>query len=146
MSSPSPSRRDFLSGRTAKRVVEAAGEVLADRLTEQKRVPLAGDTIRLETQAMACAWNVIMNPGPVDQVMKASEAFNVVHDVETLLTVYRAESEISQVNFHAAERPVAVSPELYEFLDRARRLSLETNGAFDPCDRRAPPHLAGRPA
>ena len=132
MSAPSPSRRDFLSGRTAKRVVEAAGDVLADHLAEQKRVPLAGDTIRLETQAMACAWNVIMNPGPVDQVMKASDAFNVVHDVETLLTVYRTESEISQLNFHAADRPVTVSPELYDFLDRARQLSLETNGAFDP--------------
>ena len=132
MSTPSPSRRDFLSGRSARRVVEAAGEVLADRLAEEKRVPLAGDTIRLETQAMACAWNVIMNPGPVEQVKKASDAFEVVHDVETLLTVYRAESEISQVNFHAAERPIAVSQELYDFLDRARRLSLETNGAFDP--------------
>jgi thiamine biosynthesis lipoprotein len=133
MSTPSPSRRDFLSGRSARRVVEAAGEVLADRLIEEaKRVPLAGDTIRLETQAMACAWNIIMNPGPVEQVRKASDAFEVVHDVETLLTVYRAESEISQVNFHAAERPVTVSQGLYDFLDRARRLSLETNGAFDP--------------
>lgn len=132
MSTPSPSRRDFLSGRSARRVVEAAGEVLADRLTEEKRVPLAGDTIRLETQAMACAWNVIMNPGPVEQVRLASDAFEVVHDVETLLTVYRAESEISQVNFHAAERPIAVSQDLYDFLDRARRLSFETGGAFDP--------------
>jgi thiamine biosynthesis lipoprotein len=132
MSTPSPSRRDFLAGRSARRVVEAAGEVLADRLTDEKRVPLAGDTVRLETQAMACPWNVIMNPGPVEQVMKASAAFEVVHDVETLLTVYRAESEISQVNFHAADRPVEVSAELYAFLDRARLLSLETNGAFDP--------------
>jgi len=132
MSTPSPSRRDFLSGRSARRVVEAAGEVLADELTEEKRVPLAGDTIRLETQAMACPWNVIMNPGPVEQVMKASDAFEVVHDVEKLLTVYRAESEISQINFHAADRPVEISTELFDFLDRARRLSLETNGAFDP--------------
>ena len=142
MSTPSPSRRDFLSGRSARRVVEAAGEVLADRLTEEKRVPLAGDTIRLETQAMACAWNVIMNPGPVEQVQKASEAFEVVHDVETLLTVYRAESEISQVNFHAAERPIAVSQELYDFLDRARRVSLETNGAFDPATGALAPPVA----
>ncbi|QDT53745.1 Thiamine biosynthesis lipoprotein ApbE precursor [Caulifigura coniformis] len=132
MSTPSPSRRDFLSGRSARRVVEAAGDVIADRITEEKRVPMAGDTIRLETQAMACPWNVIMNPGPPDQVMKASDAFEVVHDVESQLTVYRAESEISQVNFHAAEGPVEVSQELFDFLDRARKLSLETNGAFDP--------------
>ncbi len=132
MTAPSPSRRDFLSGRSARRVVEAAGELLADRITEQKRVPLAGDTIRLETSAMACAWNVIMNPGPVEQVMRASDAFEVVHDVESLLTVYRAESELSQVNFHAAERAVEVSQELFDFLDRARRLSIETGGAFDP--------------
>lgn len=132
MSTPSPSRRDFLSGKSARRVVEAAGEVIADQLTEQKRVPFAGDTIRLETHAMACPWNVVMTPGPADQVMRASDAFQVVHDVESLLTVYRAESEISQVNFQAAERPFAVSPELYEVLDRARRLSIETGGAFDP--------------
>ncbi len=132
MSTPSPSRRDFLSGKSARRVVEAAGEVIADQLTEQKRVPLASETIRLETHAMACPWNVVMNPGPADQVMRASDAFQVVHDVESLLTVYRAESEISQVNFHAAERPFEVSPELYEVLDQARGLSIETSGAFDP--------------
>ncbi len=132
MPSPSPSRREFLSGKSARRVVEAAGEVLADRIAGEPRVPLAGDTIRLETQAMACPWNVIMNPGPAEQVMRASDAFEVVHEVESLLTVYRAESELSQVNFHAAERPVPVSDELFRVLDRARTLSLETNGAFDP--------------
>jgi FAD:protein FMN transferase len=133
MNSPgSPSRRDFLSGRSARRVVEAAGEVLADHIAESERVPVAGNTIRLETQAMACAWNVIMNPGPPEQVMRASEALEIVHEVESRLTVYRAQSEISQVNFHAADRPVPVSPELYAILDRARALSLETDGAFDP--------------
>ncbi len=45
---------------------------------------------------------------------------------------YRAESELSQVNFAAAERPVAVSEELFTLLDRARHLCEETNGAFEP--------------
>lgn len=106
--------------------------MLADRIAGEQRGPLAGHTIRLETQAMACPWNVIMNPGPPEQVMWASAAFEVVHEVETLLTVYRAESELSQVNFHASVESVAVSSELFAVLDRARRLSAETSGAFDP--------------
>lgn len=134
---PSSSRRDFLTGRAAQAEaaasVRAAGEAFADAISEAGRLaPSGGDTLRLTTRAMNCDFAVILNPGIRDEVPAASSALDLVHRLETQMTVYRTDSELSRLNRRAASEAVAVEPRLFALLAAARRLSLETEGAFDP--------------
>ncbi len=87
-------RREFLTGRVAGSDSDDADQPAS----APAQVPQAGDTVRLETRAMACVWNVIFNPGPPEQVMAATDAFSVVHALEEQLSIYRPESEISNLN------------------------------------------------
>lgn len=75
----------------------------------------------------------IVTPSPAPrQVMAASDALDIVHHVEHLLTVYRDDSEIARINREAADSPQTVSPELFEFLLRNRELWERTGRAYDP--------------
>jgi len=51
--------------------------------------------------------------------------------IETDMSTYRADSEISRLNARAAETPVTVSVELFGLIDRSLQLSEKTGGAFD---------------
>ncbi len=130
----SVNRRDFLSGRALQGEAERVGSALAEELGQSKgrEAPTAGSTVRLTTRAMACEFAVILNPGPGEQVMAASDALDVVHVLEDQMSAYRGQSEVSQINKTAADGPVAVEPRLYELLDESRRICEATAGAFDP--------------
>lgn len=54
-----------------------------------------------------------------------------MHHVDTVMSPFRPESELSQVNRNAADAPVAVSTELAALVAHALRLSELTGGAFD---------------
>ncbi|QDT43037.1 Thiamine biosynthesis lipoprotein ApbE precursor [Gimesia alba] len=128
-------RRDFLTGRVLKQAAERAGDQLADYLneaTEDFAAPTGGSTIRLSTRAMATEFAVVMNPGPSQQVMHASDALDLLHELEQLMTVYRTSSEMSRVNTAAAAGPAEMDPRLFEILDQARQICLDTAGGFDP--------------
>src|ERR1700685_145157 len=131
---PTPTRREFLAGTALRREAEHAGAEVADRLSgpDQKAIPEAGPTIRLETRAMACRFSVVMNPGPPRQVQTASDALDMIHALEAQMTVYREESELSRLNRMAAVQDVQVEPALFQLLLLARDISRETAGAFDP--------------
>jgi thiamine biosynthesis lipoprotein len=132
MSESTSNRRDFLSGRAVRDVAERAGERLADELVRQL-IPSRGPTLLLRTTAMACDFDVIVNPeGPVDQMDAASTALELVHDLEQQLSVYRDDTELSLLNRSAFERPVTVELHLFELLSRGRALSELTHGAFEP--------------
>ena len=51
--------------------------------------------------------------------------------IETAMSTYRAESEISNLNAHGAEGWVEISTELFDLIRRALKLSVTTGGAFD---------------
>jgi thiamine biosynthesis lipoprotein len=51
--------------------------------------------------------------------------------IDREMSTYKPDSEISQVNAHAAERPIKISAELYSMIDRSLRLSVASHGAFD---------------
>lgn len=126
-------RRDFLTGRAAQRALRQRGDELADALLEAPIIPpQAGETIRLETRAMACSWNVVLNPGPPRQVMVASDALDLVHLVEDLLTVYRETSRTAEINRTAFQNPQPLPPEMRPLISTCQRLWKETEGAFDP--------------
>lgn len=125
MSAPS-SRREFLTGRALQ---HAAADGLLN--AEGRPEPRAYDTLRLETRAMACAWSVILEPGAHERVMIASDALNLVHELEAQLSVYRDDSVVSRINRLAADQPQSVEPELFHLLRHSRELWQQTDGAFD---------------
>jgi len=65
----------------------------------------------------------------VREAIKA--AFWRMGELEEQLSLFRSDSELCLVNRLAAERPVALSPELYYLLDLAREVYVDTGGAFD---------------
>ena len=58
-------------------------------------------------------------------------AFAEIARVEAAMSTYREDSEVSQLNLHAAKAPVKISGELFGLLERAKRLFEMTDGAFD---------------
>lgn len=56
---------------------------------------------------------------------------NEVSRIEFLISDWKPESQVSQVNSNAGIRPVKVDPEVFDLARRALRLSELTNGAFD---------------
>jgi thiamine biosynthesis lipoprotein len=50
---------------------------------------------------------------------------------DELMSTYKPESELSQVNAHAFERPVAVDPEIILVVERGLEMSRLSGGAFD---------------
>jgi len=61
----------------------------------------------------------------------ADEAFDEVDRIDRLMSHYRADSPLSRINREAARHPVAVEPELFEFIAESIRYSRESGGAFD---------------
>lgn len=131
MSEPNLSnRRDFLSGNLLKAELERAADRVADAV---QPVPGRGPVLLLRTVAMACDFDVMLNPdGPPAQVDAASEALELVHQLEQLMSVYRTDSPLSIINQTADQQPVAVDSELFELLQRARLICERTEHAFDP--------------
>jgi FAD:protein FMN transferase len=132
MSSPVPNRRDILTGRALRDVVENTGSRWADDLTRHP-VPTRGPTLMLRTTAMACDFDVLLNPHPAsDQLDAASVALDLVHALEQQLSVYRNDSDLSDLNRQAYQRSVRLDADLFELLVRAQQLSTVSEGAFDP--------------
>jgi thiamine biosynthesis lipoprotein len=59
------------------------------------------------------------------------EAFGALNEVDRVMSNYRGDSELSHVNAAAARGPVAVSAPLLAVLEAARRISVDSRGAFD---------------
>lgn len=124
-------RREFLTGQALQNAVGAAGESLADAILPPP--PSRGPNLVLRTTAMACDFDVILNPdGPAHQVRAASEALDQVQALEDQCSVYRPHSELSRLNQVAADRRVSVEPGLYRLLRRAVAISGRTDRAFNP--------------
>ena len=90
--------------------------------------------LRLEESldAMGTTFSVVTY-GPDRFKMQAAVelAFDEVRRLDQLLSNYRPTSEWSEVNRHAADRPVKVSRELFDLLAACIRYSEVSEGAFD---------------
>jgi thiamine biosynthesis lipoprotein len=51
--------------------------------------------------------------------------------VDRLMSTYKPESQLSQVNAHAYERPVEVHPDIIDVVEKSLQYSKLSNGAFD---------------
>lgn len=96
--------------------------------------PGSGPTVRIGTRAMACDFHVVLNPGPDSSVetWHASDALNLVHQLEDQMTVYRESSELLEINRLAASEAAPVESRLFELLLDAKRICEATEGAFEP--------------
>ena len=59
-------------------------------------------------------------------------AFSKIRDLDNLLSDYKPDSQISQINRSSGKASVEVSDEVKEVLQTALRVAEETKGAFDP--------------
>lgn len=126
-------RRDFLTGRAIRSQLERAQGKLADVTTAGRVAPSRGPTLLLRTVAMACDFDVMLNPdGPAFQIEAASDALELVHQLEQMLSVYRDDAHLATVNRMAADSPVEVEAELYALLRRSEQICADTFGTFDP--------------
>ncbi len=92
------------------------------------------ELLRLEmsADAMGSTYTVEIYGSDRAQMEAAADAaLDEARRLDDLLSNYKPESEWSQVNRHAAEKPVRVSPELFRLLSACYEYSRESEGAFD---------------
>jgi FAD:protein FMN transferase len=127
-------RRDFLH---PARLLRPAGTIIGaldEARTLVKAPPQTSDDavlLRFARRAMATIFEVILPFGTPHAQHIADDALDLIDALEAQLTVYRAESEVSQLNQNAAKRAIAVEAELFRLLELSQELSTQTGGAFD---------------
>lgn len=81
---------------------------------------------------MATRFEVVLWGGDESYLNAAGEAaLDEIRRLEAQLSLYRADSDIADLNARAAQEPIPVEPRLFRLLARAVQLSAETDGAFD---------------
>lgn len=127
-------RRDFLRPRNLlKPALDLAGAVedLRGALTESPAKDEDAVLMRFSRRAMATSFEVVLPLGtPLAQDF-AMAALDEIDRLEGQLTVYREESEVSQLNHRASREWVPVEENLYQLLAQCQWLWRETRGAFD---------------
>jgi thiamine biosynthesis lipoprotein len=92
------------------------------------------ELLRLEKSAAAMGSTYSVELYGYDRVemeAAADAALDEARDLDDLLSNYKPESQWSEVNRYAAQRPVKVSPELFGLLSACLEYSRESEGAFD---------------
>ena len=93
-----------------------------------------GPVLRFEKseEAMGSSFSVVLYGTDRGQLeIAADRALDEVHRLDRLLSNYRPDSEWSRMNRDAADRPVRLSPELYDLLSACLQYSVASDGAFD---------------
>lgn len=83
-------------------------------------------------QAMGTTFTVAAygtDAGNLEAILDAS--FDEVRRIDDLLSNYKPDSELSQVNHSAAKGPQRVSPEFFDLISACVQYSRESGGAFD---------------
>jgi len=94
----------------------------------------APELLRLEASvdAMGTTYSVVLYGDDRDRLEFAAEAaLEEARRLDRLLSHYRAQSELSEINRFAAERPVKLTPELFNLLTACLEYSRASEGAFD---------------
>jgi FAD:protein FMN transferase len=90
--------------------------------------------LRLEKSADAMGSTYTVELYGTDRVAMedaADTAFDEVRRLDNLLSNYKKDSELSQVNEHAAQAPMKISPELFQVIESCLEYSRQSEGAFD---------------
>lgn len=129
-------RREFLKGRSlvqaARQAVEDFEFSVPDLSLDAAETKQAAYLETFEKTAMACQWELMFNMQQYPKSgLAAAKAMELIDRLESQLTIYNDDSEVSSVNGAAPEGPVVVSDELFSLLQRAKSLHESTDGAFD---------------
>lgn len=90
------------------------------------------ESIKLSLYAMATRFELILHGADEARLRAAGEeALGEIERLDAQLSLYRGESDISWINARAATEPFRLDPRLFRLLQRAARISLATDGAFD---------------
>ncbi|MGH9800085.1 MAG: FAD:protein FMN transferase, partial [Blastocatellia bacterium] len=82
--------------------------------------------------SMACAYSIVVYGEDESKLTQAvNAAFDEVDRIDRLMSHYKPESPLSQLNRQAASQAVKVEPELFDFIAECLRYSRESDGAFD---------------
>lgn len=126
-------RRAFLDPR---RLAESAGQVIG--VLQELHSPVSPPVedvditlVRYARPAMGTIFEIVLPFGHSVPTSIIHEAFDLIDDLESQLTIYRETSEVSDLNRRAFREAVQVSPELFELLELSQTLSRQTGGAFD---------------
>lgn len=95
--------------------------------------PVSNDLtlIRVRRRAMATTFEIALPAGTRHAVEAASDALDLIDELEDQLTIYRDTSEVSRLNATAADGPVPVEAGLFTLFQQAAALTRDTDGAFD---------------
>lgn len=120
-------RRDFLDPRQLAAVLGAA-----QALTSAEAPPAEALTLlRCTRRAMATQFEVALPCGTPLAMAAADDALDEIDRLESQLTVYREQSELSRLNRLAATAAVPVESRLFDLLTLCAQLADATDGAFD---------------
>src|SRR5689334_9896480 len=82
--------------------------------------------------SMACAYAIDAYGPDADALPRIVDgAFDEVDRIDRLMSHYKPDSPLSQINREAAQHPVAIDPELFAFIAEAMRYGRDSGGAFD---------------
>lgn len=88
--------------------------------------------VALARNAMATRFEIVLHgEDPVALRAAGEEALEEIERLEAQLSLFRPASEVAHLNARAAREPVRVTPIVFALIEQARRLSVETGGAFD---------------
>ena len=104
-----------------------------NRLVSMSGTHASCGTIRVARTAMATRFEVVLH-GPRPEALRAAaeEALDEIEAVESWLSPYRPDSELTRLHRLGAAHPLRVDPRLLRFLQLAKQYSLRTHGLFDP--------------
>jgi thiamine biosynthesis lipoprotein len=91
----------------------------------------SSDLMKASRQAMGSFFEIRLParlPGAFDLAVRA---LDLIDELESQLTIYRDDSEVSRLNASAHLGPVVVEPGLFGLLERAVELGRATEGAYD---------------
>ena len=81
---------------------------------------------------MACEYAIEAYGPDADALPRiVSESLDEVDRIDRLMSHYKSDSALSRVNREAAQHPVGVDPELFDFIAEAMRYHRDSGGTFD---------------
>ena len=113
-------------------IVSAAAVWLATSLDATAVAPRPLHHHAAARMSMACEYAIEAygrNPEALPRIL--DEAFDEVDRIDRLMSHYKPDSPLSQINREADRHPVAVPQELFDFIADAMRYHRESGGTFD---------------
>jgi len=91
-------------------------------------------TARLHGKTMGTSWSLTLSNPPTIALSRQlqTQIEELLENINSLMSTWRADSEISRFNIAASTEWIGVSPQTYSLLQKAVRIHQQSGGAFDP--------------